>query len=192
MKSFACLVALAATTLATDAAADARADVFASFEKAAAQKSYRATSVTDTGGQLVESRIDVETPGSFHLKNADMEVVALPGATWMNQGGQWMKLPVDMSGMMKNVTLTAMRDGAKLVKDVEQLADATIAGCESSVYSYRSEGKVMGVDTRAKVEVAVCDATGLPVRIVSEDLGGNGTTTVVYDYTADVEIKAPQ
>jgi hypothetical protein len=191
MKRMAWGVAALATMGAMQAHADAREDVHAAFEKAMAKSSYVANSVTDAGGRTVESRIEVQLPSSFHMKNADAEIIVVPGGSWMNQGGQWMKLPMDMSAMLKNATLAAMTEGAKLVKDVSETGTETVEGCEATNYAYKTEGRIMGVNVAAKVQLSVCNDSGLPVRVISEDLKGQGRTTVVYDYDAAVDIRAP-
>ena len=171
--------------------ADARSEVLAAFEKAMQRASYRVVSNTTSGGREMRSTIDVQLPASFHMKNPDTEVIVLPGATWMNQGGQWMKLPMDMSSMLKGMTLKAMREGADALQDVRVLGNETIDGCEATNYAYRAEGKVMGVQTDADLQVAVCGDSGLPVRAVSDDGKGN-RTVIEYDYEAEIDIRPPQ
>jgi hypothetical protein len=187
MKAPFVLFAVAAL-FAADARADARADVFAAFEKAMARQSYRTVATTDTGGRSITTTIDVQLPASFHMKNPDVEVIVLPGATWMNQGGQWMKLPMDMSAMVKNMTVQAMKESAGLVQDVTEEGSETIDGCDATLYRYRTAGKVMGIQADADVQLAICD--GLPVRAITSDKGKN-RTVVSYDYDAKVDIKAP-
>ena len=189
MKAPLILFAVAAA-FAGDVHADARADVFAAFEKAMARESYRTVVDTDAGGKRTTTTVDVELPASFHMKNPEMEVIVRPGATGMNQGGQWMKLPMDMSAMVKNMTVQAMKESAGLVQDVTEEGSETIGGCESTLYRYRTSGKVMGVQADADVQLAICGDSGLPVRAVTTDKGKN-RTVVTYDYDAPIDIKAP-
>ena len=192
MKTRLTLLAVAlAAAAAGPAHADARGEVLAAFEKAMQRASYRVVSNTTSGGREMRSTIDVQLPASFHMKNPDTEVIVLPGATWMNQGGQWMKLPMDMSSMLKGMTLKAMREGADSLQDVRVVGNETIDGCESTKYAYRSEGKVMGVQTDADLQVAVCKDSGLPVRAVSDDGKGN-RSVIEYDYDAEIDIRPPQ
>jgi hypothetical protein len=184
------ILALGACALAFEAHADARADLLAAYEKAMAETSYRVVTTSQLKGKPVQTTIDVQLPASFHMKNPDVEMIVLPGATWMNQGGQWMKMPMDMSAMVKGMTLQAMKDGADLIKDVRATGTETIDGCESTTYAYRTEGKIMGVDANADVEVSICETTGLPVRAVSSD--GKTRTEIAYDYETKVEIRPPQ
>jgi hypothetical protein len=183
--------AFALAALSSQALADARGEVMAAFEAAMAKKSYRAVSVSEHRGKSFESQIQVQLPGSFHIKSPESEVIVLPSGTWMNAGGQWMKLPMDMSKMIQGISLTAMKEGANLVQDVRELPDAEVAGCASSQYAYRTSGEVMGIKADADVEIAICDDTGLPVRIISTDIKGKSRTTITYDYEAPVDIRAP-
>ena len=183
-------LALACATTTT-AHADARADLMASFEQAMAQKSYRAKSTSEVRGQAMTSTIAAQPPDRFHMTSPESEVIIVPGGSWMKQGGQWMKLPMDMSAMVKGMTLAAMKDSANLVQDVKELGSADVNGCDSKTYAYHSSGKVMGVSVEADVEVAICGETGLPVRIVSVDTKQKSRTVVDYDYAAAVNIQAP-
>jgi Ni/Co efflux regulator RcnB len=101
--------------------ADAREEVMQAYEKAMAEESYRVQSRSEHRGRTQQSTIDIQPPDRFHMRSPESEVIVLPGGTWMNQGGQWMKLPMDMSSMIKGLTLSAMRDGANSVQDVREI-----------------------------------------------------------------------
>jgi hypothetical protein len=177
--------------IAGQACADARSDVLAAFDAAMEKKSYRATSTVEAKGRSTRTVIDVRLPASFHMRSPDTEMIILPGTSWMNSGGQWMKLPMDMSKTVQGLTLSAMKEGANLVRDVKELEPETVAGCAATRYGYRTEGRIMGVDVAADVELAVCDDTGLPVRLVSVDPKGKSRTVIDYDYDTPVDIRAP-
>jgi hypothetical protein len=185
------LIAASLLGASAHALADARDDVMAAFEATMAKKSYRAISVSEYKGRSMQSVIQVQLPGSFHIKSDESEVIVLPAGTWMNAGGQWMKLPMDMSKMIQGVSLQAMKDGASLVQSVSELPDSVIEGCAASNYAYRTSGKVMGIQADADVELSVCDETGLPIRVVSSDPKGKTRTTITYDYESPVDIRAP-
>jgi hypothetical protein len=192
MKSITILaVALAASIATSPAHADPRGDVMAAFEQAMAQKSYRATSTSQVRGQAMTSTIQAQPPDRFHMSSPESEVIVVPGGSWMKQGDQWMKLPMDMSAMIKGMTLAAMKDSANLVQDVKELDSADVNGCDSKTYAYHSSGEMMGVSVEAEVEVAICGETGLPVRITSVDTKQKTRTVVDYDYAAAVNIQAP-
>lgn len=193
MKASRAFPLIMATVLGANGAAfaDARGEVFAAFDAAMAKSSYRAVSVSEYKGRTTESVIQVQPPGSFHMKSPDTEVIVLPAGTWMNAGGQWMKMPMDMSKMLQGISLQAMKDGASLVQDVQELPAASIDGCTTSNYAYRTSGKVLGIRADADVELSVCDDNGLPVRLVSTDPKRKSRTTITYDYDAPVDIRAP-
>lgn len=185
------LVAIGLLGASPLASADPRGEVMAAFEAAMAKQSYRATSLTEVKGRATKSVIQVQLPSSFHLKSDESEVIVLPSGTWVNAGGQWMKMPMDMSRMLQGISLQAMKDGASIVQDVRELPDSTVEGCAASNYAYRTSGKVMGFKADAEVELSICDDTGLPVRVVSLDPKGKTRTTVTYDYETPVAIRAP-
>ena len=191
MKTTPSLAMALALVVAGPVHADGRAEVMAAFDKAMTQKSYRAQSTTEVSGQPQTSTIEVQPPDRFHMRSPESEVIVLPAGSWMNQGGQWMKLPMDMSAMVKGMTLAAMKDSANIVQDVKPLGSASINGCESQTYSYHSSGKVMGMNVEAEVEVAICGDTGLPVRITSIDAKHKSRTVVDYDYSAAIDIQPP-
>jgi hypothetical protein len=187
----ACVATLLLSAGFSQARADARADVMAAFEAAMARQSYQAFSVSEHKGRSFESRIQVQLPGSFHIKSAESEVIVLPQGTWINAGGQWMKLPMDMSKMIQGVSLQAMKEGANLVQQVEKIGSESIEGCDATLYSYRTSGKVMGFDANADVQLAICEDTGLPIRVVSSDAKRKSRTVITYDYQTPVNIRSP-
>ncbi|MCI1730419.1 MAG: hypothetical protein LKM32_13880 [Chiayiivirga sp.] len=171
--------------------ADAREEVMQAYEKAMAEESYRVQSRSEHRGRTQQSTIDIQPPDRFHMRSPESEVIVLPGGTWMNQGGQWMKLPMDMSSMIKSLTLSAMRDGANSVQDVREIGSGSVNGCDATTYAYRAEAKVMGVAAAADVELSICSTSGLPTRVVSTDSKSKSRSVIDYDFDAAIDIRAP-
>lgn len=184
-------VALLSASVASPVLADARADVMQAYEKAMAQDAYRVQMTSEHRGQSTKTTVDVQPPDRFHMRSPETEVIVLPGATWMNNAGQWMKLPMDMSSMIRGMTLTAMRDGANAMQDVQRIGSEAVNGCESTAYSYRAQGEAMGIKAEADVTMWVCDATGLPVRMISSDTKSKTRTVLDYDYESAIDIRPP-
>lgn len=185
-------LALAALALLPGVAlADARADVLAAFDAAMARSSYRAVSVSQVKGRDYPTTIDVQLPGSFHMTTPDTEMIILPGGTWMKAGGQWTKFPMDMSKTVQAITVAAMKEGASALQDVQQAGSETINGCDTDIYTYRVDGKFMGIRSNADVQLFVCGDSGLPVRVVSSDARGKSRTVIDYDFETQVAIRAP-
>jgi hypothetical protein len=184
------LAAVLLLSVATPALADDRDELVAAFSKAFAKGSFRAEMHTVVGGKPMRVRTDVQWPDRFHMTMPEMEVIILPQGTWMNAAGvgQWMPVPMDMSEMIKGYSKQGMDAGLASLKDVTKSGSAEVAGCSSTLYRYRNAGEFMGVTHDAQAEAAVCDATGLPVRVVTE---GEQTVTVLYDFETAIDIRPP-
>jgi len=184
------LAAALLLSVATPSLADDREELIAAFTKAFAKGSFRAEMQTVVGGKPMTTRTDVQWPDRFHMKTPDMEVIILPQGTWMNAAGvgQWMPVPMDMSGMIQAYSKQGMDAGLASLKDVTKAGSAEVAGCASTLYRYRTAGEFMGMTHDAEAEAAVCDSTGLPVRVVTE---GDEPVTVLYDFEAAIDIRPP-
>ena len=172
--------------------ADPRADVISAFDAALEKSAYHVTTLTQVRGKPYETRAAVQLPGSFHMTSPDQETIVLPRGSWMKMDGNWMKLPMDMSKMVQNLTFEAMKNGEKYVQDVQVTGAETIDGCASQNYAYKTEGSVMGFKAKSNVVLSVCGDTGLPIRLVSTDPKGKSRTELRYDFVTPVEIHAPQ
>ncbi len=174
---------------ATQAHADAKGDVLAAYEKAYAKGRYIATMTGESRGKQQRSTVRVQLPDRFHIIVDENETIVLPGAAYMKMGAQWMQLPMDMSQMVKNVSMDAYKNGVDMVQEVREIGSRNVAGCDSALYAYRVDGKAMGMRSEADVELAVCKASGLPVQVVSSEK--KNRSTVDFDYDTPFEIKRP-
>lgn len=191
MKPAASVALLLASLVSTRASADPRDEVIAAFNAALAKQAYHVTTITQVRGKDYESHAAVQLPGSFHMTTPDSETIVMPRGSWMKMDGEWMKLPMDMSKMVQNLTFEAMKNGERFVQDVEATGSETIGGCAAQNYRYRTEGKVMGFKADSTVDLSVCGDTGLPVRLISTDAKGKSRTELRYDFDTPVEIRAP-
>lgn len=180
---------LTAAALTAPAAADPRADLLAAFQKVSVDGSFQATA--QVAGQPGDMQMWVILPNRFRMKNAEAEVIVLPEGSWTYAGGQWMKLPMDMSQVFEGFNQQAIQSGADSIREVRELGSESINGCASTVYAFRASGKFMGADSGNEAEVAICGSSGLPVRVVSGK-GSAQQATVSYDFETDFEIRAPQ
>ncbi len=188
-----CLLSLGlGLLLSVPAAADPKAVLAESFSKAFSRGSFRAEVTTQVSGKPYATRMDVQWPNRFHMKTPDTEMIILPGATWMNAGGQWMNMPMDMSQMIDGFSKQSIDQGLASIEQVTEVGTAEVNGCSSTLYSYTSSGKFMGVESDSNAEVAICSNTGYPVRLISRDRSGNEQATVLYDFEADIDIQAPR
>ncbi len=175
--------------ISTHAFADARQDVAEAFGKAMARGKF--TTRVDTDGKGGQMQMRVVLPNRFHMKTPDTEMIILPQGTWMNANGEWMQFPMDMSRMIEGYSQKSIDSGMEALTDVKEIGSETIDGCDSTVYSYRTSGKFMGVESNSTAEVAICEDTGMPVRVVSRDRKGRPEATIYYDFSSDFEINPP-
>jgi hypothetical protein len=183
-------VALATLLAAAPAAADPQQELTAAFGKAMAKGAFSATVQTE-GRNATTVEMRVVLPNRFHMKTADTEMIILPQGTWMNANGQWMQFPMDMSKMIEGYSQGAIEQGMASLREVKVVGNDTIDGCASTVYGYRASGKFMGVNSNTEAEVAICDRTGLPVRVTTRDKKGKPEATVLYDFDSAIEIRPP-
>ncbi len=189
-RSLLMITALAAATICSTAAADARQEVITAFERAMAQGRF-ISSVETEGKRATKVEMRVQLPDRFHMKTADTEMIILPQAAWMNANGQWMKLPMNMSKMIEGYSQRGIEEGMASLRDVREVGNANVQGCDSKLYAYRTEGKFMGVESKSEAEVAICGDTGFPVRVVSQDKRGRPEATILYDFSTEFEIRSP-
>lgn len=175
--------------VAFQAHADAKGEVIAAYDKAFAKGRYIASMTAESRGKPHTTTVRVQLPDTFHIIVDANETIVLPGATYMKMGAQWMQLPMDMSQMVKNVSMDAYKNGANAVQDVREIGSRNVAGCDSTIYAYHVDGKTMGIRSDADVELAVCDSSGLPIQVVS--IGRKDRSTVDFDYDTPFEIKRP-
>ena len=185
-------VVLAGTLAAGPVLADPRQEVMDAFTKAFARGEYIARITTQVSGKPYIMHMQVEWPNKFHMKNPDTEMVILPQGTWMNAGGNWMKMPVDMSKMIEGYSKEAVDQGLQGMVDVRETGSEDINGCASKVYQYTATGRFMGVENNSEAEVAICGDSGYPVRLKTLEKGSRDSVSIDYDFTADVSIVAPQ
>ena len=101
LRSFLVVAALA---LALPAQADPKADILAAHAAMMAKGKFRTVNKVTSNGETSTSTNVVQWPDRYQIKTKDMEMIILPEGTWMNQGGQWMKMPMNMAGMVKQLT----------------------------------------------------------------------------------------
>lgn len=177
--------------------ADPEAEIMAAHEKMVERGKFRLSSVTEGGGQTSRTDAQVEWPDRYHMKidagGQKSEMIILPSGTWMRQGGQWMKLPMDMGAMIKAMTPEAMRKAFEGMTNLRQIGSTEIAGRAATGYAYDSRSTMMGVTSTASVQIWIDDRSGLPLRqqIDGEAMGTRSKTVQDYDFDSPVSVRAP-
>ncbi len=191
----AAFLALSSVMIPTIAAADgsARDVLFAAYQKMLDSR-YAADSVsTDAKGRETRSRVEFDSISRFRATTADTSFVVVPEGTWMRSGdGEWMKPPIDMSGMLKRLlpsTLDDIRAGTTNIKDE---GAESIDGKSVRAISYDVNTKVMGVSVSSHNKVYI-DEDGLVVRSESDStaMGHKSHTVQTIRYDDSIRISAP-
>lgn len=182
------MVAMLAGGFAGPALADARGEIETAMRAMMDDGSFRAH-MTSAGQQMT---MDVQLPDRFRLKNEQGEFIILPQGTWMNAGGQWMQFPMNMSQLTQGFSAQAMEQGIDAVQQVEYVGQETVEGCSSRHYRYRTAGTVMGIKTDTDSQLWICQDNGLPIKAVSSERGKSEQVTIVYDFDASIDIRAPR
>jgi len=174
-------IALVVLALAvpSPALADARAELISAFGKAFDHEAYR-IEVDSPGQRGGQAQIDVQLPDRFHMRSAEGEFIIHPQGTWAQQGGQWMRMPMDMSSMVASYAQPSREEAEAELTRVERIGEEEVRGCTSTLYRYTNpEGTAVA---------AVCRDTGLPVRIQTE---GAQPVTLYYDFDTAIDIRPP-
>jgi hypothetical protein len=193
MRGWAMMVALATTLVAPLAHADVRDEVLASHQAMVERGKFRSKNIVVDGKATRESSAEVVWPDRFHLVNAEMEVIIVPGKTWIKQGGQWQPFPMNLAQMIGGLTPDAMRQGFENMTNAKALPDETIGGRKAHVYEYDTHVKVMGIEARSHVKAWVDAENRLLLKQVAkgEAMGHTSTTTTTYEYDDKIAVKAP-
>jgi hypothetical protein len=182
------ILVMASAALPMAAAADDRALLIDAFTKAMARGNYSMQIDTEMKGRPYRTEMKVSYPDRYHMRSPDAEIIILPQGTWMNAGGQWMKVPMNMSQMIAGYSKEAMQQGMSAISEVRREGSESIDGCTTDLYRYRTSGDFMGVKKASTQVAAICRDTGLPLRLVTE---GKDAVTIHYDFSSEVRIAPP-
>ncbi len=189
---------LMASPLSADAgdAGDARAELISSWQKMTARKdlSFRATSTTTTKkGKATDMTMTVQWPDRFHMKNDQTEMIIVPGGTWMNSDGQWMKLPIDMQKAIAQYTPEMMRASMDSLQNVRFVGLDSVKGVPVKVYTYDFDTAVMGIKSTGSSKIFLSVASGYPLRMETQGkaMRVESSTIVEYEYDDSIRISAP-
>lgn len=176
-----------------DLTADVKAQLLKAYEGMVEKSKFRIHSQVTSKKKTYENHVEIEWPDRFHMRNDQSEFIVLPGATYMNQGGQWMKLPMDMSKMIQSMTPEAMKQGFGNLTHARDLGEGDVEGNAAHIYEYDTSGDVMGIHSESHVKVWIGKADGLVLRqeVQGKAMGMESTTVSTYEYDASIHIKAP-
>lgn len=170
-----------------DARADDRQAVIDAYMKAFKIQNYRVI-LRNMGDSGQDASVDVEMPDKFHMRSAQGEFIVHPSGTWSRQGGRWMKVPMDMTGIMEAYRAPSQEQAERDIGEVTYVGDETIDGCASRNYRYRSDSADFGTGSRGdEVLLSICGRTGLPIRVKPS----SDPASLHYDFDAQVAVRPP-
>lgn len=197
VRMSAALLPLAFALVAAPAVAGPKEDIMASHQAMMEKGRFTMKGTTTSKGDVTRMETKVIWPDRYHMRmetgGTQMEYVILPAGTWMNQGGSWMKLPMDMSKMVASMTPEAMKKTYEGMSNVRELGTDTVDGADAKVYAYDSKVTMMGFTSQSAVKLWIDADSGLPLKqeIDGEAMGTRSSTVQTYDFDTTFEIRAP-
>lgn len=187
---------LAALPVHAEGDADARAELIGLWQKMTTQRdlAFRVKSTTSTGkGKSIHSVMEVQWPNRFHMTSDQSEMIILPGGTWMNAGGKWMKMPIDMQKMIAQFTPEMMKKSMEGTQNVRFSGLDTVNGTPVKVYDYDFNVEIMGINSSGTSKIFLSITDGYPLRMEStgKAMGKVSTTINEYEYDDSISISAP-
>ncbi len=145
---FGCGVLVALCSL--NASATTLDPVIAAYSKMSSAHFRSDTTSTDEKGTVNTSKVEFETLDRIHLTSPRVEIIMLPGGTWMRTGGAWNKPPIDMSGMVKNYRPLG-EEALRAAKNVTDNGMTTFQGQPAHSWTYDVDVAVMGVRANSHI-----------------------------------------
>jgi len=174
------------------AAADAREDVFRAYQKMMDSRfTVDITTVSDK--DTMRSHGDYDTVERIHFKNDKMEMIVIPEGTWMRTGNEWMKPPVDMSGMVKQFIPKSVDDMRAATKSATDGGMTTWNGAPAHALTYEVDTTIMGIHVVSTNKIYV-NGAGQIVHAESdgEAMGRKSHTTQDVRYDDSIRVVAPK
>ena len=173
-------------------AAGAEDAVFSAYQKLLGAK-FAADVTTVSGGNTIKTHSEYDTVQRIHMKNDKMEMIVLPEGTWMRTGNDWMKPPVDMSGMVKQFIPKSIDDMRAATKDASDEGMTTWNGQPVHAYTYNVDTTVMGIHVTSQNKIYV-NAAGQIIHAESngEAMGKTSQTTQDIHYDDSIRVTAPK
>jgi hypothetical protein len=175
------------------ARADARAEIQAAYAAMVKEGRFRTVANVDGPKGPEKQTVEVVWPDRFHMTSPQVEIIIVPGATYMKQGGKWSQLPVDMGRMIERYRPDAMKSSFDSVTNVQSIGDSSINGHAAHGYEYDSSVTVQGVTAKSHAKLWVDASSGLPLRQESdgEVMGHKSHHVADYEYDSGIKIAAP-
>ncbi len=173
-------------------AADAREDVFRAFQKMMDSR-FAVDIITVSGSDTIRSHGDYDTVERIHFKNDRMEMVVIPEGTWMRNGDEWTKPPIDMSGMVKQFIPKSIDDMRAVTKSASDGGMTTWNGAPVHALTYDVDTTIMNIHVVSTSKIYL-NAAGQIVHAESdgEAMGRKSHTTQDIRYDDSIRVVAPK
>ena len=180
------------SSIAAAADTDAREQVFAAYQKMM-QSRFAVDIASVSGGDTIKSHGDYDTVERIHFKNDKMEMIVLPEGTWMKTGSDWMKPPMDMSGMVKQFIPKSIEDLRGMTKNAADQGATTWNGQSVHAYSYDVDTTVMGIHVTSTNKIFL-NSDGQIVHAESDGqaMGKKSHTTQDIRYDDSIRVNPPK
>lgn len=168
------------------------------YMKLAEQKSWRVHSTSVGEKKTTTATISYAQPDRMHIVTDNVEQIFVGGVAYMKSDGKWQKLPLNFGNMIeqyrKDPSLIESAVGGATV-----VGKDTVEGKSMTVYRYYSSAKFAGgLASGGAWSKMWVDSAGLPRKVESESKGQvlgftstSTTTSVYYDFGANIRINAP-
>jgi hypothetical protein len=141
----------------------------------------------------MKSHGEYDTVDRIHFRNDKMEMIVVPEGTWMKTGSDWMKPPMDMSGMVKQFVPKSIEDLRAMTKNAADQGATTWNGQSVHAYSYDVDTTVMGIHVTSTNKIYL-NASGQIVHAESdgEAMGRKSHTTQDIRYDDSIRVNPPK
>ncbi|QYO65452.1 hypothetical protein [Leptolyngbya sp. 7M] len=173
---------------------DPKEDIQRMSDRFLALDSFRAE-MTGTGKTDMKAEMDFLAPDRFRLKTGlpngqSTEMIVIGKDTYLNVGGRWQKMGVDIGTSMPNMRETFSKEGLKWFKEIRFEGEDTAEG--QSAYRYSYSGTAPGGGNEYTSRIWVRRSDGLPIKVDADYKTGDlRTMTILYDYATKIVIEPP-
>ena len=169
------------------------------YMKLAEQKSWRVKSTHVGEKKTTTTTISFAQPERLHMVSEEFEQIHIAGNAYMKSAdGKWQKLPINMANLIEQYR----KDPSLLesaVRGATVVGKETVEGKSMTVYRYYSSAKFAGgLASGGAWSKMWVDVAGLPRKVESESKGQvlgfsstSNTTSIYYDFGANIRINAP-
>jgi hypothetical protein len=184
--------ATAAPTKAAAGSGDAK-DVITKALRAQMTKSLRAVVTTQSPTEKSDIKIEFVPTDNYHLtiNSAEgiVEMIITGGKSYMKVGDTWQLFPVDIAGLIQEMTADTTDSAIGSISDVKLVGPDVLDGAPMMVYTFKQTVTITGQTQTSDVKAWIGVSDGLTHKSISESTVAGVTTTTTQIITYDPSIK---